>query len=211
MATIQQKFKNNELYFLIIRFCTLYLQAISSVKKLLYHTSLSMRIVSKIFWIISCIGFLFALFTSYGNATEKLWLGFDDINQFPVSRNAYFYGALAVFMLFNLLLVAIANLVIALPKPFLFIPKKDFWLGNRENRKDLNTILQSWVYFSACVLNMLLVVVCIYFGEKNHANSLTSFQKYWLFDVVFVMAFSLVLPFFRLFIPKGNLLDNSEQ
>lgn len=170
-----------------------------------------MKIVSKILWIISCVGFLFALFTSYGNAAEKLWLGFDDINQFAVTRNAYFYGALAVFMLFNLLLVSIANLVIALPKAFIFVPKKDFWVANRDNRKDLNTILQSWVYFTACVLNTLLVTVCIYFGEKNHANYLITFEKYWLFNVVLVMAFSLVLPFFRLFIPKGNLLDNSEQ
>jgi hypothetical protein len=132
-----------------------------------------------------------------------------NIGQQQMTKSAYFYGAIGFFVFINLLLVTIANFLAMLPKAFVFVPKRSYWLENKYNREALNKILQSWVFCSACVINVFLMAVLEFFGAANHVDSSIMFTKQWLFTLAGIMAVTLITPIFRLFITKNSLLDNT--
>lgn len=168
-----------------------------------------MKIVSKILWAISSLGFVLTLFSTYSQLANQVWIGLSTNSQYLISKSAYFYGCIGVMVIFNLLWVSLSNVVVMLPKQFIFVPHRQFWLANRENRQDLNKILQSWVFFTACVTNMFLISILAVLGAVNHIDGNVVFNGQWLFTLSGIMAITLILPIFRLFVEKGNLLDNN--
>jgi len=169
-----------------------------------------MRIIIRILWFISLLGFLFNLFTTYGNLKEILGVQVGNM-VFSFSRTQYFFFFLGLFLLLNVALYLYSILVRTAAKELLLIPNRDFWTMNFENRKAVNSILNSWMWAIASTINYLLIYWMLVVESQNHFEGSTITSTNWFYIPGLVMAASLIAPFIRLMIKKINMLEQSER
>ncbi len=83
--------------------------------------------------ILSILGLLFALFNSYVSYPGEVAIRFDELSQ-PVQfigRETLFYVAVAIFLINNTLVNAVARLFPRIPTAQVFVPNKQVWANHR--------------------------------------------------------------------------------
>jgi len=160
-----------------------------------------MRFIMVTLWVISVGGYLYNLFTTYGNMTPHI--SFPILGSF-VSKDVYFFAFTGLFMAFAFVFYALNQVIYRLPNHLFVIPNKQFWLSTIDNKRALRYLLVNWNYAAATVVNYFCMYIMLIAEAENHYEGEIDNALDWFYKPGLVMFASLVLPFFRLMVSKVN-------
>lgn len=123
----------------------------------------------RVWRILSILGFLFALFSSYVSYPENVAVRFNDLKQptQTISRETIFYIAVAIFLINNTLINAIARLIQRVPTPQLLVPNQAVWATHRSQ---LNSIFRNWFYGLMAAINTIVALALLVLSLLNRAD-----------------------------------------
>jgi hypothetical protein len=163
-----------------------------------------MRFFMVALWVLSVFGFLYNLFTTYGNLTPHIT--FPLLGGF-VSKDAYFFALVGLFMAFTYTFYFLNQTIHTLPRQLYLIPNRKFWLADKSHQKALNYLLINWNYGIAAVINYFCMYLMLMTEAANHYEGETDNALGWFYIPGLVMLASLILPFFRLLISKVSFIE----
>jgi hypothetical protein len=169
-----------------------------------------MKFFVRFCWFISLLGFLYNLFTTYGNVQQVLLLHIGETS-FALSRGQYFFFFLAFFCILNIALMLLGLSFRQIPGKWLFIPRREWWASDKEKRRAANLVLANWTWATAATLNYFMMYWMLVVENEFHfeGGSLSGIE--WFYLPGYAMAGSLILPWLRFFILKINLLARVER
>jgi len=169
-----------------------------------------MRIIVRILWSFSFLGFIFNLFTTYGNLQQVVGI---QVGAFVLnlSRSQYFFFFLGFFIVINSILYSYSTLVLKAPKQLLIIPNREFWTQDFNHRKMANSILSNWMWAIAATLNYFLMFWMLVVESQFHFEGSTISSISWFYIPGVFMAITLIFPFIRLLIRKVNLVERERE
>ena len=169
-----------------------------------------MKFFVRFSWFISLLGFLYNLFTTYGNVQQVLLLHIGETS-FALSRGQYFFFFLAFFCVLNVSLIVLGISFRQLPGKWLPVPARAWWTSNSENRKAANRILEGWSWATAATANYFMMYWMLVVENEFHfeGGSLSGIE--WFYLPGYGMAASLLLPWMRFFLRNPNLLARQER
>ena len=150
--------------------------------------------------VLSILGFVFALFTSYISYPGEVAVRFDDLKQpiQTVNRELIFYIAVAIFLINNTLINAIAKLFRRVPTTQIPIPNQGIWVSYRSQ---LNEIFTNWFSALMAAINTVLALGLFVLSLLNRSDrSMQPYDYAWLLPVItaILIAVLIALPI-RLF------------
>ena len=137
----------------------------------------------RVWRIISILGFLFALFSSYMAYPDNVSVRFDEFNRSiqTVNREVLFYAIVAIFILNNTLLGVISKLFLKVPTARVPTPKPDRWTAHRP---ELNEIFTNWFSALSSAVNTVLAMGIFVLSSLNRGDrSLQASDYVWLLPV----------------------------
>jgi hypothetical protein len=169
-----------------------------------------MKFFVRFSWFISLLGFLYNLFTTYGNVQQVLLLHIGETS-FALSRGQYFFFFLGFFCVLNISLIVLGISFRQLPGKWLPIAAQAWWTSSPENRKAANRILEGWSWATAATANYFMMYWMLVVENEFHfeGGSLSSIE--WFYLPGYGMALSLLLPWLRFFFRNPNLLARQER
>lgn len=147
----------------------------------------------KLFWFLSMLGFLVAILLVYANLPEEVdvTLGSSSISEVLLSRNAFFYSMIALIVVSNGVLLALAN-VITLTKS----------AKNRHSAGDLGQPLfksriVNWLGSFSTILNIFYIIGVFFVGFHNDPQYVApkSYSILVYASLIFIAAWIIWLPF----------------
>lgn len=156
------------------------------------------------------MGFLYNLFTTYGNIQQVLLLHIGETS-FALSRGQYFFFFLGFFCVLNIALIILGNSFPMLPGKWLPVPFSAWWTDNKMRRNAANGILSGWVWATAATANYLMMYWMLVVENEFHFEGGGLSSVHWFQLPGYGMAASLILPFLRFFIRNPNLLARQER
>jgi hypothetical protein len=167
-----------------------------------------MLYLSRFLWIVSLLGYLYNLFSTYGNLRPDVPVALG--SWIPLTgRNAYFFFFLAFFILLNLLFLGLDKALRGLPAGALPLPR--YWKTDSEKSIAARRILSAWIISAACTANYFLIYWMLLVENENHFEGNTLSAVGWFHKPGLVMAASLILPAFRFFVKNPDLLARRER
>ncbi len=159
----------------------------------------------RIWRIISILGLLFALFNSYISYPSEVAVRFDALNQ-PIQfigRETLFYVAVAIFLINNTLINAIARLFPRVPTAQVTLPNQRVWVNHR---LALNTIITNWFYALMAAINTILALGLMVLSFLNRsARTIQPVDYAWLLPLsMAILIIVLVALPIRLFMKPGD-------
>ncbi len=159
----------------------------------------------RVWRIISIIGLLLALFSSYISYPEQVAVRFDDLNQTiqTISRETIFYIAIAIFIINNTLFKAVARLFLRVPTDRIPVPNQERWSANRSK---LNTVFMNWFSALTAAINTILAMGLFVLSLLNRGDrSMQPYDYAWLMPIstLILIAVLAYLPI-RLFMKPGD-------
>ena len=159
----------------------------------------------RVWRILSIVGLLFALFSSYVSYPGEVAVRFNDLNQpiQTVGRETIFYVAIAIFMINNTLINAMARLFLRLPTAQIPVPNQAVWASHRPK---LNVVFANWFKALMAAINTILALALLVLSLLNRGDrSMQPYDYVWLLPVstailIIVLA---ALPI-RLFMKPGD-------
>ena len=159
----------------------------------------------RIWRILSILGLLFALFNSYISYPSDVAVRFDESDQ-PVqfiSRETLFYIAVAIFLINNTLVNAVARLFPRVPTAQVWIPNQQVWASHRPK---LNEVVTNWFYALMASINTILALGLMVLSFLNRsARTIRAVDHVWLLPLstAILITVLVALPI-RLFIKPGD-------
>ncbi|MBD2754929.1 hypothetical protein [Spirosoma validum] len=155
--------------------------------------------------ILSILGLLFALFSSYISYPENVAVRFNELKQpiQTINREAIFYVAVAIFLINITLINAISKLFLRLPTAQIPIPNQAVWVSHRPQ---LNEIFRNWFYALTASINTVLALGLFVLSLLNRGDrSMQPYDYAWLLPVstAILVAVLVGLPV-RLFMKPGD-------
>ncbi|GAB3643839.1 hypothetical protein [Spirosoma arcticum] len=159
----------------------------------------------RIWRIISILGLLFVLFNSYISYPSEVAVRFDELKQ-PiqfVSREALFYIAVAIFLVNNTLINAVARLFPRIPTARIFVPNRQVWVNHRSA---LNVVITNWFYALMASINTILALGLMVLSFLNRsARDIQIVDYVWLLPLsTAILIIVLVSLPIRLFMKPGD-------
>jgi hypothetical protein len=172
--------------------------------------SFEMKFFVRFSWFISLLGFLYNLFTTYGNVQQVLLLHIGETS-FALTRGQYFFFFLGFFCVLNLALVLLGNSFRQIPGNWLPVPNRNWWASEKSRRSAANQILSNWTWAIAATMNYFMMYWMLVVENEFHfeGGSLSSIS--WFYLPGYAMAASLILPFLRFFVRNPNMLAREER
>ncbi len=117
----------------------------------------------KFLWLASMVGFLVMLGVLQIYLPSHVVFTMENVLDFgyAFTKDTFFYMALAMGVFVNAALLAFGNLYSYLPKKYIFVPKKSFWLQNIEKHRRLAKLFKGWTKGILLVCNLLLIYFLI--------------------------------------------------
>lgn len=132
---------------------------------------------------LSILGFLFALFNSYISYPGEVAVRFDDLGtaiQY-ITRERLFYAAVAVFLINNTLINAVARLFPRVPTAQVPVPNHAVWAAHRPA---LNQVMTNWFTAIQASINTIAALGLIVLSLLNRSDRLQQPVDYaWLLPV----------------------------
>jgi len=169
-----------------------------------------MKFFVRFSWFISLLGFLYNLFTTYGNVQQVLVIQFGNFG-FAVTRGQYFFFFLLFFLVLNVLLFILGKMVPGIPKSWLFVPFSDFWTSSNKNRGMANQILSNWTWVIAATANYFMMYWMLVLEDTYHFEGGSLSAIGWFYKPGILMAILLLMPFIRFMIRTPDMLDQRER
>lgn len=159
----------------------------------------------RVWRIISILGLLFALFNSYISYPSEVAVRFDELNQ-PVQfigRETLFYLAVAIFLINNTLINAVARLFPRVPTAQVPVPNQRVWANHRAA---MNGIVTNWFYALMAAINTILALGLMVLSFLNQsARSIQPVDYAWLLPLsTIILIIVLVSLPIRLFMKPGD-------
>ena len=159
----------------------------------------------RVWRILSILGLLFSLFNCYISYPDEVAVRFDDLKQpiQTVNREVIFYVAVAIFLINNTLVNAIAKLFLRVPTAQIPLPNQGVWATHRPQ---LNEIFKNWFYALVAAINTVLALGLFVLSLLNRADrSMQPYDYAWLLPVITVILIAVLvgLPI-RLFMKPGD-------
>ena len=159
----------------------------------------------RIWRILSILGLLFALFNSYVSYPGEVAIRFDELSQ-PVQfigRETLFYIAVAIFLVNNTLVNAVARLFPRIPTAQVLVPNKQVWANHRAK---LNVVMTNWFYTLMAAINTILALGLMVLSFLNRsARSIRPIDYAWLLPLsTAILIIVLVALPVRLFMKPGD-------
>ncbi|MFD2574462.1 hypothetical protein ACFSUS_27755 [Spirosoma soli] len=156
--------------------------------------------------ILSILGLLFALFNSYISYPGEVAVRFDELNNplQTVSREALFYLAVAIFLINNTLINAIARLFPRVPTAQIPVPNKVVWASHRSI---LNQVIINWFNALMAAINTILALGLIVLSFLNRSDrSIQAIDYAWLLplSIAILIIVLVALPIRLLMKPGGD-------
>lgn len=123
----------------------------------------------RVWRIMSILGLLFALFNSYISYPSDVAVRFDELNQ-PIQfidRETLFYIAVAIFLINNTLINAVARLFPRVPTAQIPVPNREVWATHRST---LNEVITNWFYALMAAINTILALGLMVLSFLNRSN-----------------------------------------
>ncbi len=153
-----------------------------------------MKFFVRFLWLISLLGFLYNLFTTYGNVQQVLVLQIGATGV-ALSRSQYFFFFLIYFIVLNIALILLGQSFKRIPGRWLPLPFASWWIAVPERRQAANQILDGWAWAK----------------NEFHFEGRSISSAQWFQIPGFFMVISLFLPLVRFFIRNTNLLARQER
>lgn len=137
----------------------------------------------RVWRIMSILGLLFALFNSYISYPGEVAVRFDDLNQptQTVERETIFYIAVAIFLINNTMINAIARLFVRVPTAQLLVLNQGRWASHRSA---LNEVFTNWVSALMAAINTVLALGLIVLSLLNRSDrGIQAIDYAWLLPV----------------------------
>ncbi|QMW05039.1 hypothetical protein [Spirosoma foliorum] len=159
----------------------------------------------RVWRILSIAGFLFALFSSYISYPDEVNVRFDDQNHSlqTINRETIFYIAIAIFLINNTLVNAVARLFLRVPTPQLLVPNQAIWANHRPK---LNVLFKEWFSMIIASINTILGLGLLVLSFLNRSDRPIRYIEYaWLLPLTTVILIAVLawLPI-RLFMKPGD-------
>ncbi len=159
----------------------------------------------RIWRIISILGLLFVLFNSYISYPSEVAVRFDELKQ-PIqfiSRETLFYIAVAIFLINNTLINAVARLFPRVPTAQIFVPNRQVWVNHRPA---LNVVITNWFYALMASINTILALGLMVLSFLNRsARDIRAVDHAWLLPLsTAILIIVLVSLPIRLFMKPGD-------
>lgn len=123
----------------------------------------------RVWRLLSIVGLLFALFSSYISYPAEVAVRFDSVGtaiQY-VNREVLFYGAVVVFLLNNTIINLIARLIVRVPSVSLPVPYQGAWATHRA---ELNQVIQEWFYALMAAINTIMGLALLVLSFLNRSD-----------------------------------------
>lgn len=154
---------------------------------------------------LSILGLLFALFNSYVSYPSEVAVRFDELNQPTqfIGREALFYLAVAIFLINNTLVNAVARLFPRVPTAQLVVPNQPVWASHRAA---LNVVVTNWFYALMASINTILALGLMVLSFLNRsARTIQAIDYAWLLPLSSAILISVLLALpIRLFMKPGD-------
>lgn len=169
-----------------------------------------MKFFVRFTWFISLLGFLYNLFTTYGNVQQVLLLHIGETS-FALSRGQYFFFFLGFFCVLNIALIVLGISFRQIPDKWLPVPGHSWWTSDREKRFAADRILDGWCWATAATANYFMMYWMLVVENEFHfeGGSLSGIE--WFYLPGYAMAASLILPWLRFLVRNPNLLARQER
>lgn len=159
----------------------------------------------RVWRILSILGFVFALFSSYISYPDQVAVRFDDLNHptQTINRELIFYIAIAIFILNNTLLNVVRRLFLRIPTDSIPIPNQAVWSAHRST---LNEVFTNWFSMLMSAINTVLALGLLVLSFLNRSDRPIREVEYaWLLPLSTAILIGVLayLPI-RLFMKPGN-------
>lgn len=137
----------------------------------------------RVWRIVSILGFLVSLFSSYIAYPESVAVRFDELNRSlqTLDRELIFYLATAMFIINNTLLRAVAKLFVRVPMNSLPSFVQERWSAHRS---ELNEIVTNWFSALASAVNTVAALGLFVLSSLNRGDrSMQPYDYAWLLPV----------------------------
>lgn len=122
----------------------------------------------KFFWILSIMLLLGVMLFVYADADPAV--GFSGVS---LEKHLFFYYGIALMVLANGALLALAHSFPFFPRPWLKMPNKSYWMQDKEHAGIFYGRAKEWVRGFALLFNLFLGVSFAAIGYANHSNAQT--------------------------------------
>jgi hypothetical protein len=159
----------------------------------------------RVWRILSILGLLFALFNSYISYPGDVAVRFDELNnaiQF-IDRETLFYIAVAIFLINNTLVNAVARLFPRIPTAQVPVPNQEVWA---KHRSTLNEVVTNWFYALMAAINTVLglgLMVLSFLNRSNHGIEAVNYAWLLPLSTAILIIVLVALPI-RLFMKPGG-------
>ncbi|GAB4026419.1 hypothetical protein [Spirosoma koreense] len=143
--------------------------------------------------ILSILGFLVALFSSYVSYPEEVAVRFDELRRpiQTINRETIFYLAVAIFIINNTLINVVAKLFLRVPTAQVPIPNQNIWVAHRSQ---LNEIFKNWFYALTASINTVVALGLFVLSLLNRSDrSMQPFDYAWLLPVSTLILISVLI------------------
>lgn len=159
----------------------------------------------RVWRILSIVGFILALFSSYISYPDEVAVRFDELNHptQTVNREAIFYIAIGIFLINNTLVKAVSRLFLRVPTAQLLVPNHDVWAAHRPK---LDRIFNEWFSLLIASINTILGLGLLVLSFLNRSDRpIRAIEYAWLLPLTtgILIAVLAWLPI-RLFMKPGN-------
>lgn len=141
--------------------------------------------------LLSVIGLVFSLLNSYISYPGEVAVLFNSLGQATqyIDRETVFYGAVAIFLITNVLINSVARLIPKLPTDR--IPVPPVWANHRD---ELNEILVNWFYALMASINTILGLSLMVLSFLNRSDFRVDQYTYgWLLPLSVFMLGAVIL------------------
>lgn len=174
------------------------------------NTDFTMKFIVRIFWTMTALGCLIALFYHYGHVRQILQIPFLD-QVILLSRSAFFFAFLGIFSLLNLLLVLFMLMIPAIPNSMFFVPRRSFWTQNRDHRNAANMIIANGLAIVGVWVNYLLIFWIMWLGSENHYEGSRNENINFFQWPALIFGISMIFPIVRFWVKNPNLLAQRDR
>ena len=159
----------------------------------------------RVWRILSILGLLFVLFNSYISYPSDVAVRFDELNQpiQTVKRETLFYIAVAIFLINNALINAVARLFPRIPTAQIPVPNRAVWASHRPQ---LNVVVTNWFRALMAAINTVLALGLMVLSFLNRSDrGIQPVDYAWLLPLsTAILIIVLVALPIRLFMKPGD-------
>lgn len=160
------------------------------------------RLIS-LFWAGIHTLFLVVLVLVYANLKDFINIRLSPDSAYMMDKEYFFYQALGLVAVINILIMLKSLLIPYLPKEWLPLPNKAIWFANAKNAKKCHLLLKAWLRGLAAALTLFVLWIVIFIFSQNAENP---FAADWALLPVVVALGTWMLVYLWLFRQKPEQL-----